>query len=125
MTERMRELEAREDVLKEVLGLQEPADIPDIHLNVSGIFRKKIERLTEALKHPRGSQWRPVKRSGRWVEKHHAAPWSDPWKKSTRPYTADPRHLELGSKHNPLKRLENATLPRLSLRECRYRWLRQ
>jgi site-specific DNA recombinase len=35
MTERMRELEAREDVLKELLG-QEPSDIPDIHPNVSG-----------------------------------------------------------------------------------------
>jgi site-specific DNA recombinase len=45
MTERMRELEAREDVLKELLA-QEPADIPDIHPNVSGIYRKKVERLS-------------------------------------------------------------------------------
>ena len=42
MTERMRELEAREDVLKELLA-QEPADIADIHPNVSGIYRKKVE----------------------------------------------------------------------------------
>src|SRR5216684_1668207 len=51
MTDRMRELEAREDVLKELLA-QEPADIPDIHPNVSGIYRKKVERLTEALNTP-------------------------------------------------------------------------
>ena len=44
MTEHMRELEAREDVLKALLA-EEPADIPDIHPNVSGIYRKKVERL--------------------------------------------------------------------------------
>src|ERR1700722_9237177 len=51
MTERMRELEAREDVLKALLA-EEPADIPDIHPNVSGIYREKVERLTEALNTP-------------------------------------------------------------------------
>jgi hypothetical protein len=51
MTERMRELEAREDVLKGLLA-EEPADIADIHPNVSGIYRKKVERLTEALNTP-------------------------------------------------------------------------
>ena len=35
MTERMRELEAREDVLKRLFA-QEPTDIPDIRPNVSG-----------------------------------------------------------------------------------------
>jgi len=43
MTDRMHELEAREDVLKELLA-QGAADIPDIHPNVSGIYRKKVER---------------------------------------------------------------------------------
>jgi site-specific DNA recombinase len=51
MTERMRELEAREDVLKALLA-EEPVDIPDIHPNVSGIYRTKVERLTEALNTP-------------------------------------------------------------------------
>ncbi|MGO4716042.1 DNA resolvase [Bradyrhizobium sp. 2TAF24] len=51
MTDRMRELEAREDVLKETLA-QVPADIPDIHPNVSGVYRKKVERLAEALNNP-------------------------------------------------------------------------
>jgi site-specific DNA recombinase len=50
-TERMRELEAREDVLKGLLA-EEPTDIPDIHPNVSGIYRKKVERLTEVLNTP-------------------------------------------------------------------------
>jgi site-specific DNA recombinase len=51
-TRGMRELEAREDVLKGLLA-QEPANIPDVHPNVSGIYRKKVERLTEALNNPR------------------------------------------------------------------------
>jgi site-specific DNA recombinase len=48
MTERLRELEAREDVFKGLLA-QERANIPDIHPNVSGIYRNKSERLIEAL----------------------------------------------------------------------------
>lgn len=51
MTDRMRELEAREDVLKETLA-QVPADIPDIHPNVSCVYRMKVERLAEALNNP-------------------------------------------------------------------------
>jgi hypothetical protein len=47
MTERMRELEAREDVRKGFLA-QEPADIP----NVSGIHRA----ADGSAQHPRGSQ---------------------------------------------------------------------
>jgi hypothetical protein len=56
MTERMRELEAREDVLKELLA-QEPADIPDIHPNVfvpASIGRRS--RADGSVKHPPGSQ---------------------------------------------------------------------
>ena len=40
MIDRMRELEAREDAPKELLA-QEPADIPDIHPNVSGILSEE------------------------------------------------------------------------------------
>ena len=29
-----------------------PADVPDIHPNVSGIYRNKVERLTETLNNP-------------------------------------------------------------------------
>ena len=51
MTDRMRELEAREDALRELLA-QTPVDIPDIHPNAAEIYRKKVERLTEALNRP-------------------------------------------------------------------------
>jgi site-specific DNA recombinase len=47
----MRELEAREDVHKGLLA-QEPENIPDIHPNLSGLYRTKIERLTDALNQP-------------------------------------------------------------------------
>jgi site-specific DNA recombinase len=40
MTDRIRELEAREDALKELLA-QEPADGPDIHPNVSGTVGRR------------------------------------------------------------------------------------
>jgi len=48
---RLRELEAREDELKARLG-RAPVDIPDIHPNVAGIYRRKVEHLAEALRHP-------------------------------------------------------------------------
>jgi hypothetical protein len=40
---RVRELEAREDELTERLS-RAPVDIPDIHPNVAGIYRRKVER---------------------------------------------------------------------------------
>ena len=51
MVTRFCELEALEDELTERLG-QAPADIPDILPNVSGICRRKVERLAEALRRP-------------------------------------------------------------------------
>ena len=51
MSEPSRRRAAPPDVLKALLA-QEPADIPDIHPNASGIYRKKVERLTEALNTP-------------------------------------------------------------------------
>ena len=51
MVARIRELENREDELKERLS-QAPVEIPDIHPNVAGIYRRKVERLAEALQHP-------------------------------------------------------------------------
>ncbi len=47
----MREQEAREDVVKGLLA-QGPADIPELHPNIAGIYRKKVERLIEALHSP-------------------------------------------------------------------------
>ena len=49
--DRLRELEARQDELRERLATA-PADIPDIHPNVAGLYRRKVERLAEALRDP-------------------------------------------------------------------------
>jgi DNA invertase Pin-like site-specific DNA recombinase len=51
LLDRLRELEAREDELRARLA-QAPADIPDLHPNVAGIYRRKVERLAAALRHP-------------------------------------------------------------------------
>ena len=118
-TERMRELEAREDVLKGLLA-QEPANIPDIHPNVSGIYQKRVERLTEALNTPRIAMRRTIRAL---VEKITLRPVRTA-AKLTPPYMANWARFSAGSKQKPLKKLENAKLPQLSLRECRYRWLR-
>ena len=51
LIDRLRELEARQDELTERLS-GASADIPDIHPNVAGIYRRKVERLAEALQCP-------------------------------------------------------------------------
>jgi site-specific DNA recombinase len=47
----LRELEAREDELRARLA-QAPVDIPDLHPNVAGVYRRKVERVAEALERP-------------------------------------------------------------------------
>jgi site-specific DNA recombinase len=51
LSDRLTELEAQQDSLTARLsnGLQ---DVPDIHPNISEAYRRRIERLTEALSHP-------------------------------------------------------------------------
>ena len=51
MVDRLRELEARQDDLNARLA-RVPADIPDIHPNVAGIYRRKVARLADALDNP-------------------------------------------------------------------------
>lgn len=48
---RLHDLEAKQDELTERLS-RAPVDIPDIHPNVAGIYRRKVERLAEALRQP-------------------------------------------------------------------------
>jgi len=48
MTDRMRALEAREDELNALLA-QEPVDVPDIHPNVSEVYRRTVERLAQMI----------------------------------------------------------------------------
>ena len=52
MMDRMRELEARQDELNERLAAV-PADMPDIHPKIADIYRRRVERLAEALAEPR------------------------------------------------------------------------
>ena len=51
LTDRLRKLEAEQDVLTERLA-SAPVDIPVIHPNVAGLYRRKVERLSEALQNP-------------------------------------------------------------------------
>lgn len=48
---RMTELEQREDAVNARLA-EDPADAPDIHPNIAGLYARKVARLTEALNHP-------------------------------------------------------------------------
>ena len=48
MVDRLRELEARQDELNERVSAA-PADLPDIHPNISDVYRRKVARLAEAL----------------------------------------------------------------------------
>ncbi len=52
MSDRLRELEARQDEINERLSAA-PVDIPDVHPNIAGVYRRKVERLAEALADPR------------------------------------------------------------------------
>ena len=51
MVDRLRELEARQDVLNERLAAI-PADLPDTHPNIADIYRRRVARLAEAVDHP-------------------------------------------------------------------------
>ncbi len=51
LTDRLRKLEAKQDALTDRLE-NAPVHLPDIHPNVAGIYRRKVERLWEALRRP-------------------------------------------------------------------------
>ena len=51
MSDRLRELEARQDALAERLAAV-PAELPDIHPNTAEMYRHKVARLADALNHP-------------------------------------------------------------------------
>lgn len=48
LMDRLLDFEAEEKVLKAAMA-EAPADTPDIHPNIAGIFAKKVGRLAEAL----------------------------------------------------------------------------
>ena len=51
MIDRLRQMEARQEELKQRLATV-PAEIPDIHPNIAGVYRRKVARLAEALCNP-------------------------------------------------------------------------
>ncbi|WP_235210000.1 hypothetical protein [Sphingobium sp. Ant17] len=55
LVDELLELEAQEDAIRARLAAA-PADVPDIHPNISEIYRRKVERLTHALSQPEERQ---------------------------------------------------------------------
>ena len=51
LSARLTELEGKQDELNARLS-EAPVDLPDIHPNIGDLYRRRIERLTEALNHP-------------------------------------------------------------------------
>jgi hypothetical protein len=51
LLDRLTELETRQADLSARLS-QAPVELPDIHPNIAEVYRRKIERLSEALGHP-------------------------------------------------------------------------
>ena len=51
MIDRLREMEARQEELKERLNTALP-ETPEIHPSVAGIYRRKVSRLADALREP-------------------------------------------------------------------------
>lgn len=51
LLDRLTVLEARQAELQERLA-KAPVDIPDVHPNIAELYRRKVERLSEALDHP-------------------------------------------------------------------------
>jgi site-specific DNA recombinase len=55
LVDQLLELEAQEDAIRARLAAA-PTDVPDIHPNISEIYRRKVERFAEALAHPEERQ---------------------------------------------------------------------
>ena len=51
LVDKLLELEAQEDAIRARMA-EAPLDKPDIHPNISEIYRRKVERLAEALNNP-------------------------------------------------------------------------
>ena len=70
MIDRLQELEARQEELKERLATVLPKS-PDIHPNIAGIYRRKMARLAEALEKPQESLGRAGRASAIALEASH------------------------------------------------------
>jgi site-specific DNA recombinase len=87
----LRDLEAKQDELTARLS-RAPVDIPDLHPNVAGIYRRKVERLAEALRRPQerdeGSGSYP------WLDRAHHP-------HARRQARRDRRHPAWRARHDP------------------------
>ena len=112
----LRRLEAEQDALSERLS-SACTDIPDIHPNVSHVYRRKVERLAEALRSPEERD-------------EAAAAIRDIVERIT--LTPGPRrgqidatlHGDLGTVLDWAAGKARKAKPTRPFRECRFRWLR-
>jgi len=114
MVTRLRELEAREDELRARLAHM-PIEIPDVHPNVGGIYRRRVERLAEALQRPQERDEAAESIRG-LIECITLVPGE---KKGT---IAATLHGELGTILEWAAQKQDP--PALTHRECRSQWLR-
>src|ERR1019366_8978932 len=109
---RLRELETREDELKARLS-HAPVDIPDIHPNVAGIYRRKVERLAEAFRHLQERD-EAAEAIRALIERIMLTPGP---KRGRSP----PRCMATSAQSSN-GQPKSRTLPALSRRECRFQW---
>ena len=89
MSDRLRELEARQDELAEQLS-SVPAALPDVHPNTAEMYRLKVARLAEALKHPEDRDEATTAIRG-LIERIVLTP-GDRWGRGARHAARRPRH---------------------------------
>jgi hypothetical protein len=108
---RLQKLEAKEDELKARLA-QTPVDVPDIHPNVGGIYRRKVERLAEALRCPEERD--EAADAIRALSPSRPAPNAASWR---------PRYTAISAR-SWNGRLKKRAATGGIIRECRFQWLR-
>lgn len=97
-----------------------PYIAPDIHPNIAKFYRKKVERLAEALHHPSERDEAACAIRG-LIERVTLFPGAKPGEMTAT------LHGELGAimnGHRSTKPPETTVDPDPFLRRCRYRWLR-
>ena len=117
LTDRLRKLEAEQDALTERLA-SAPVDLPDIHPNVAGIYRRKVERLSDALQNPQESNEAAAAIRGASSSASRSRP-APSAARSTPPCTATSARSSNGRQTST-----GRTKPTLPAQECRFQWLR-
>ena len=117
MVDRLRELEARQEELNELLSA-EPADLPDIHPNIADIYRRKVARLAEALDHPEDRDAAASATRG-LIGAHRAHPRREMGRDGRRA-ARRPRRPSSNGRGTGAK----TRRPTSPCRRCRSRWLR-